>query len=254
MHVSGRLIIALFVLTLSVSAPRALDAQGGPPLLTDDPATPGNKHWEINVGLTADRSRAESILETPRIDVNYGLGDHIQLKYEVPWVRLDSNHEQARSGLGNSLLGVKWRFMDEERRGVAVSMYPQLEFNNPTSSARRGLVEQGMQFLLPVEMARRVGPVEVNGEFGYRFIEHRSDEWLYGLALGRQVLPRLELLGEMHGTARRDFGEDQLVFNVGGRFRLDHTLLLLFTGGRSIRDLPSEHTTLIAYVGMQFNF
>ena len=25
-------------------------AQGGPPFITDDPGTPGNRQWEINVG------------------------------------------------------------------------------------------------------------------------------------------------------------------------------------------------------------
>jgi hypothetical protein len=31
-------------------------AQGGPPFLSDDPDTPGNKHWEINLGFLGERS------------------------------------------------------------------------------------------------------------------------------------------------------------------------------------------------------
>lgn len=121
MRIGGRLGIALFPLAVLAFAQQAAHAQGGPPLLTDDPATPGNGHQEINVGFTLDRNPATTLLEAPRLDVNYGLGDHIQLKYEIPWLVLDRGRERTRSGLANSPFGVKWRFADEERRGVTYS-------------------------------------------------------------------------------------------------------------------------------------
>ena len=62
----------------------AVFAQGGPPLLTDDPGTPGNRNWEINIASTQFFSPGENEVETPLLDINYGLGDRIQLKYEVP--------------------------------------------------------------------------------------------------------------------------------------------------------------------------
>jgi len=34
-------------------------AQGGPPLLTDDPGTPGHRNWEINIASTHFRSPGE---------------------------------------------------------------------------------------------------------------------------------------------------------------------------------------------------
>jgi len=252
MRLGGRT-TALFLLAL-VAAPKILQAQGGPPLLTDDPGTPGNRHWEINMGFTLERSAGATLLETPRVDFNYGLGQRIQLKYELPWRVVDPSGAGTRSGLGNSLIGVKWRFMDEERRGISVSIYPQLEFNNPTSSADRGLAEKGRQFLLPVETSKRVGPLEVNLEFGYLFKESRPDEWLYGLAFAHKVHPRLELLGELHGTALRSFAEDELRFDLGGRFRIARHLVLLFTTGRSVRGVPGEAPSLFGYWGLQFNF
>ena len=42
-------------LALLLLAPLSLFAQGGPPLLTDDPGTPGRNNWEINLGYTIDR-------------------------------------------------------------------------------------------------------------------------------------------------------------------------------------------------------
>jgi len=254
MRIGGRTSITLFLLALAAVAPQMLRAQGGPPLLTDDPGTPGNRHWEINMGFTLERSSAATLLETPRIDLNYGLGERIQLKYELPWRVLDPSGAGTRSGLGNSLMGVKWRFMDEERHGISVSIYPQLEFNNPTSSADRALAEKGRQFLLPVETSKHVGPLELNLEFGHLFRESLPDEWLYGLAVAHRLHPRLELLGELHGTALRNFAQDELLFDLGGRFRLNRYLVLLFTTGRSIRGVPGEAPSLFGYWGLQLNF
>lgn len=229
-------------------------AQGGPPLLTDDPETPGNNHWEINIATTLERTRDSKEQEIPILDINYGLGKRLQLKFEVPYLRVKDGDERAKTGLGNSNVGVKWRFYDNEKTGLAISTYPQLEFNNPTSSVRRGLVERGAELLLPVEVAHKLFVFEANEEIGYRIRQHRMDEWIYGLALGRHVTRRLELLGEIHGEALRNFKDSELLFNLGGRYGLTKHLSLLFASGRSFRRAASGEPTLILYAGTQFNF
>src|SRR5690242_6390492 len=84
--------------------------QGGPPFRSDDPDTPGNNNWEINTGLIGERNAFSGSYQLPDVDLNYGLGHRIQLKFEIPLAatetRGDANHLAA--GLGNSLLGVKW--------------------------------------------------------------------------------------------------------------------------------------------------
>src|SRR5438067_1001366 len=91
-------------------APLWAGAQGGPPLLTDDPITPGDRHWEVNIALTAEHFRGERSYGAPLLDLNYGLGERIQLKWEVPWLMVQTPGAGTRSGLGDSKLGVKWRF------------------------------------------------------------------------------------------------------------------------------------------------
>jgi hypothetical protein len=97
--------------------------QGGPPFRTDDPETPGNQHWEINFGWIADRNPADGAYQVPDFDINYGLGDRIQLKYELPIaieeirplpVNFTESAEAGHliAGLGESLLGIKWRFYE----------------------------------------------------------------------------------------------------------------------------------------------
>ena len=84
---SHRICIVAFLLLLTVGS-----AFAGPPLLTDDPDTPGDKRWEINIAFTLDKLNTESTYETPILDLNYGVGDNIQIKYELPWRLL---HEQV---------------------------------------------------------------------------------------------------------------------------------------------------------------
>src|SRR5438128_9096998 len=164
-------ILLLFVFTVCVAAlPGQAVAQGGPPLLTDDPETPGNGHWEINVAWTLSQKQNARLFAIPLIDINYGLGQHIQLKAEVPWLVLKERRGGTQSGFGSANLGVKWRFLDKDRHGFAMSTYPQLEIRTSASSVRRGLVEQGSELLLPVEISRELGPGTINGELGYQVI------------------------------------------------------------------------------------
>jgi len=105
-------------------------AQGGPPFRTDDPDTPGNRHWEINFGFIGDRNPGTGAYQVPDFDINYGLGDRIQLKYELPIAIEETRPSPASpgtpatpetllTGLGQSLLGVKWRYF-EHRPGDSI--------------------------------------------------------------------------------------------------------------------------------------
>jgi hypothetical protein len=68
---------------------------GSPPMVSDDTGTPGNGNWEINVVLDGDISKDSNAFELPLMDVNYGVGDRFQLKYEVPYV-CNSKHKIRR--------------------------------------------------------------------------------------------------------------------------------------------------------------
>ena len=83
------MVLLLFLVAVCVATlPRRVIAQGGPPLITDDPETPGNGHWEINVAWTLSQKQNERLFAIPLLDINYGFGEHVQLKAEVPWLVL----------------------------------------------------------------------------------------------------------------------------------------------------------------------
>lgn len=208
--------LAFVVSAVLVLAYTAL-AQGGPPLRTDDPGTPGNGNWEVNLAVAADRRSDERVLEGPLLDINYGLGDRVQLKFQLPWVTRDTNTDETKSGLGNSLLGLKWRFYDNKETELQISTYPQFEFNNPTASADRGLVERGARFLMPLEIAKKVGAVNLYAELGYWLAQQVSDSWIAGLAAGHQMNEKLELLGKIYAAAKTNGDDRETTFGLDGR-------------------------------------
>jgi len=214
---------SLITVLLLLAAAAALHAQGGPPFRTDDPETPGNHHWEINFGWIGDRNPGAGAYQVPDFDFNYGLGDRIQLKYELPIAIEETRSQPATTttppvagtvvgGLGESLLGIKWRFYEhhlddpwfknrfgtgllgafghpapetaapghtpgevdtpEALVNLSVSTYPQLFLDNPTRAVPRGLVSPGPQFYLPLEVNGRIGPIRFDTEVGYNFGNH----------------------------------------------------------------------------------
>jgi hypothetical protein len=241
---------SLCFITLLLIAPLSLFAQGGPPLLTDDPGTPGNNNWEINLGYTIDREPADNYYEIPILDMNYGWGDRVQLKYEMPYVYNSAENGPLVSGPGDSKFGVKVRFFQDEKLDLNISTYPQVEVNNAANSVRRNLVPQGPLFLLPVEITKKIGPVDVNLEVG-RWFTQQKDYWIGGLAFGHQATRRLEVLAEVYSNGDQT-GERDNTFDFGGRYRLNHNALLLFMSGRSFSPPSSGESQLIGYFGMQF--
>jgi hypothetical protein len=84
-------------------------AQGGPPFYPNDPGTPGPFDWEINVAYMPFFHSNQSVSHTPDVDINFGIGDHVQLTYENAWLRVQNPGMPVKFGLGQSNPGVKWR-------------------------------------------------------------------------------------------------------------------------------------------------
>jgi len=243
----GRLVLLLLLLASALAT--TAHAQGGPPFRTDDPDTPGNKHWEINFGWIGDRNPQAGAYQVPDFDFNYGLGDRLQLKYELPIAIEETRAQPATSsqpaipgqvigGLGESLLGIKWRFYEhhandpwlkngfgtgllgvfghhppsqptdpedlaanasEPVTNFSVSTYPQLFLDNPTSSVPRGVVAPGPNFFLPIEVNGRIGPIRLDGEVGYNFGNHALPQsWGRGLLVGHEFTDRTEAYIELY--------------------------------------------------------
>jgi len=231
-------------------APTLALAQAGPPLLTDDPGTPGDGHWEINLAWTSERSADLHVSELPLADINFGVGERVQLKFELPWNAI-GGRDAGADGFGNALAGVKWRFFDAGERGWQVSTYPQVEFLMPGLHAS-SLGEPGVGYLLPVEIQRDFGGIEAGAEIG-RWVRPGSDadSWIAGVAFGHEVREGFEVLGELHDERLVRGGAHELVLDIGARDRLTEHVTLLASFGGDLHNGIARRNQLISYLALQ---
>jgi len=234
----------------TLHAPSAARAQGGPPYITNDPGTPGNANWEINLGSMQMVSRGAGSYQVPQFDLNFGVGDRIQLTYEIPYVVETGGGEPAHSGWSNAYPGLKWRFFDEGEDGWRVSTFPQLETGVSSGAQQRGLGAPGPRYLLPVEIAHKVGSIDVDFEAGYFVAGRGPRERILGLVAGRSVSARLELDIELYDE-RADGQPHDTTWDLGGRYKLSPSSIVLFMAGRSLSGNSAGQPQFMGYLGIQ---
>jgi hypothetical protein len=240
-----------FVFVIAASIGSNAFAQGGPPLLTDDPGTPGDGHWEINLAWTAESARGARESELPLADINYGLGDRMQLKFEMPWVVAHGGTASA-NGFGDALAGVKWRFFDEGEHGWQISTYPQIGFLLP-GLHHANAADRGVSYLLPIEIQRDLGPIDANIELGRAWASSGVGSRIAGIALGRTLSERFELVGELHDEAEIGSGAHELVAAIGARGVLSEHFTLLASVGRDLENTIGPDDRVISYLGLQIH-
>jgi hypothetical protein len=226
-------------------------AQGGPPMITDDPGTPGNGRWENNLAIAFEHRPNEWSIDAPAIDLNYGWGDHIQLTLQTSLAILKRSDHGAVAGIGGTEAAVKWRFLDEERNGVDMSMFPRILFNVTQSSVRRGLSEDGTRFQIPFQVAKKFGPVDLDFEFGPLTSTVGRSEFLYGIVGGVEVSKTTWVMAELHATSRMNFDKETITANVGWRHKLSEHCVWIGSLGHELRAPDDEQLALIGYCGVQ---
>jgi len=236
---------------LVAAVARVAFGQGGPPMITDDPGTPGNGKWENNFAIAFEHRSGETAYDVPAIDLNYGLGEHIQLTLQTAPMLLKRSDHGVIGGLGGTEAAVKWRFLDEATSGVDMSMFPRVIFNIEQSSVRRGLIEDGTRFQLPFQIAKVFGRLHLDGEFGPRAITVGRSEWLYGIVGGFDVSKSTMLMAEVQNESRMNFSHHVLTLNFGLRHEFTENYILIVSMGHWISS-PDQPTALIGYFGMQF--
>ena len=236
---------------LVASVARIAFGQGGPPMITDDPGTPGNGRWEDNFAIIFQYRPNETSIALPEIDLNYGVGDHIQLTLQTAPVLVKRSGHGLIGGLGETEAAVKWRFLDEATSGFDMSIFPRVIFNTTQSSVRRGLAEDGTRFQIPFQAAKAFGRLHVDVEAGPRASTVGRSEWLDGIVCGFDLTKSTMLMAELHDESRMNFSRDVLTLNFGLRHEFTQTYILIVSMGHELRS-PDQSTALIGYFGMQF--
>lgn len=221
-------------------------------MITDDPGTPGDGKFEINLALAFEHRPGVTTGDSPAIDINYGVGDRIQLTLQGGPVLLKRSDHGVIGGLGGTEAALKWRFIDDKNTGISMSMFPRVIFNISQSAPRRGLAEEGTRFQIPFQFAKAFPGLDLDLEWGPLVSTVGASEWLYGIVVAVDVSKTTSVMAELHGTSRMNFSDDELAVNFGVRQKLNEHCIFIGSLGHELRS--PEARALIGYAGVQLLF
>ena len=239
-------------------------AMGGPPFQTDDPEPVEFRHYELYTFATADGTPVETDTAGPALEMNWGPVPNVQLHLIVPAAAVfpANNPAPAQSGtgaeafgLGDTEVGIKYRFVQESRYRPMIGTFTMLEL--PTGSAARGLGVGKAWYKLPVWAQKSFGKWTTYGgagltvvpETGYR--NYLFAGWLVQRDLGKKLTLGSEVFA--HGAEGEASPQRRAatMVDLGGYYKFrDPGFQLLFCYGHTV----AGETENYAYLGLYWTW
>ena len=236
--------VGLFVACASTLSHVAL---AGPPLMTDDPGTPGPNAWEINLAGDLEYGPSQESVEGPLLDVGYGIGRRWELGVAAAWVWSGALGDTPSGSMGSAELSAKWRFLGEADRGFALSFSPQFDFN-PQDVEEYGLLHRGTALELPFQVGWSTEKFQVIGDAGYVIAIQNTDVVWAGAAGIGEIKEALDLMAEVHVEVPGDASSVEVVANAGFTYEFNETFALLASAGSAAWTGGPD---FLAYAGLQ---
>jgi hypothetical protein len=144
----------------------ATQAVAGPPFRTDDPEPVDYERWEFYLFSTGTHVRGDTAATLPGVELNYGVLPDLQLHVIAPLAFDHASGSSAQFGYGDTELGVKYRFIQEDENGwrPMVGVFP---LQVPTGNSDRGLGTGSTHAYLPVWLQKSFGDWTTYGGGGY---------------------------------------------------------------------------------------
>jgi hypothetical protein len=221
-------------------------AMAGPPFRTDDPEPVELGHYEFYTFSTGTHITGDTSGVLPGFEFNYGLIPNGQLHIVAP-VAFDSPADGPTVfGYGDTEIGFKYRFIEEEKDGLRpqVGTFPMLEL--PTGDQTRGLGFGHTRLFLPIWVQKSFGEWTTYGGGGYWINQDETlgdkNFWFFGWLLQRKVTDKLTIGGEIfHQTADNVDSQDSTGFNIGIIYDFDEHNHLLMSAGRGIQNASATN-------------
>lgn len=238
-----------FILALAIMVP--VTAWAGPPFITDDPEPVEYKHGELYLSSIYTDTKDGKTGTLPHVEANYGVIPDVQLHLLLPVAFAHSNGGPTYYGLGDTELGVKYRFVHESDNVPQIGIFPLVHV--PTGDSDRGLGSGHVQGFLPLWLQKSWGPWTTYGGGGY-WINPGTDKknyWQLGWLVQRDICKALTLGAEVFhfGTQTTD-GRTKSGYNIGGIINITDDHHILFSAGSDF----SGDTRFAAYLGYQWTF
>ena len=240
-----------FAITLCALLGGMGPCMAGPPFLTDDPTPVDLGHNEFYIFGTLDRAGGTSAIAGPAIEYNRGILPQVQFHIVVPMAWNVPAQGPATTGIGDTELGIKYRFLDSADDSLQLGMFPMAEI--ATGSASRGLGNGRTWYRLPLWLQKSTGPWTLDGGAGVIINPAAGmKNAAFGGVLAQYTFnPRWTLGAEVF--RQNALAVDQpgyTLLNAGGYLNFSQHFSLLFTAGGSVAG--ARHT--VGYLGLYWTW
>ena len=234
---------ALSFTALAVFSPGASAQQL---LITTDTGTQGAGGNQLEVAYHRERTRTDGETERLRafdVTYTYGLTETLDAYAGVTHARLRVEGDRA-SGFGNTTIGVKWRFFENEASGTSLAINPEIALPVGSQRERDGLGTGRASGSLTLVLSQELpfGSLHFNAGVGRERYRHDDDATIRSFSVAPiwEISERWKVAFDMGvdlsrsggGTVRSKFAEITAVYAPGK----DYELSIAFT-----RTTDDEH-------------
>jgi hypothetical protein len=247
----NRLLYTVIAYLLSLAAFATSPAWAGPPFITDDPEPVEYRHGEFYISTIYTNNKDGKVGTAPHFEANYGVVPDAQLHLVLPLAYAHPNGGPTSYGIGDTEVGVKFRFIHESDAIPQVGIFPLIEI--PTGDSKRGLGRGHVPVFLPIWIQKSWEPWITYGGGGYWVNPGTGNKnfWQLGWLVQRYITKAFTLGAEIFyfGKVTAD-GRDRTGYNIGGIFNLTEAHHILFSAGSDI----AGDNRFSAYIGYQLTF
>jgi hypothetical protein len=241
------LVAALIWLALVISARPGWARR---PLDTEDTATldPGRAEVELSLGL----AKNSGDLDWAGLGVlNLGIVPRLELSVDLAGSYLEREEDPDQVGVGDLVLGSKYRLLDETRARPA--LLANLRLRLPTGDADRGLGAVGVDVLARLAASKTFGPLTLTGNGGYVFVtaDRALDVWLFSGAAEYLLMPGWTVVAEVVSSLGARSAPDIAVARGGIVYALTQSMRFDMAVGTG---LTPASPSLVATAGITIGF
>jgi hypothetical protein len=155
-------------------------------------------------------------------------------------------------GVGDTELGLKYRFVEQDKASwvPSIAIYPLLEA--PTGDAARGLGTGRVHGFVPLWVQKDFGDwTAFGGGYWINPGPGNKNHWFAGFVLERKLTEKLTLGVELfHQTPDKIGGLPSTGFNIGAIYNFTEHYHFLFSAGKGLRH-AKETNEFSWYIGLE---
>jgi len=227
------------------------------PLKTEDSGTTPYGKTALELSIDSPNWESNDMEHEFCSVVNYGLSDSLDAGFEMPFVRINPVNGELEKGLGDIVLRMKYRIINETDAYPAFLIKPT--FKIPSGDEEKGLGSGKSDAGILLVLSKSFGNFSGYLNAGYNMLDLPKDKFwsdntaFIGLGFSQPVNERVTLLGELtyepNFNSRRSDDPFDMVWGVN--YNLSQTAMLDFALRSGLTDASQDYSVIS---GITLNF